>query len=284
MVQICLTSASEIDYSVLTGRMKKSEGKNPQLVGETLLRKFMDSSLLSEDEKEILLKLSQREKSERTPSYKYGRTKTGAITHEHEFIYKHGIAHQTGYTLVQIDLVPCFLQLIQVISHISKDVDVSSDDELTALTDDVAELIAATVEDDNRVQETLDALVNINNPYLNLFIDKAISFMDIQNIKVLDAFNVERSYHKLFPIESIIIPIHFSLYTLQYILVEKLRDFYRRGEKRFVCIDKYRIYYFVRNDIVDKFITNEVTLEGIKLNVNFNIIKPSVEVNNEYGI
>lgn len=274
-MRININPDRDIDYTILNGRMSKADKQNIELIDNKLLLRCVENNLLTEQElKDILYLVKRKNKYEEVVKVR-PRTKTGAFKNDLSKIYELGLTYQTGYTLVEMDLITSLIQIIQVISNLNKIEDESLVQDISNLRHELGDLFTGEIDNDEGISKAMEDIVGLDNSFLLSYISKAIELSKgkSREIRTVDMFNVERKYRKLYPLESITIPISYSLNTLQYVIIEELRNNFRRGEKRFAAIDKTKIYYFVRNDVIDKFTSAEFYVDGVKLDIKFYIKK-----------
>lgn len=274
-VKILIDSDDDIDYTILNNRIAKSEKQEISIVSEEVIKHLTLVGQLSEEEAISLNQIRRRENKYVDKKRRHTYTKTSTFKNEYGRLYASGLTQQAGYTLVEINLVPSILQMIQIISCMHKSTMPELSEDLSPFSEKLGELLSGEMNDDSEVRRLISDLTELKNVYLTAYLTKAINLSHRKDITTVDAFNVIRTYNNLYPLEAISIPLTYSLNNLQYIVVEKLRERFRRGEKRFACIDKFRIYYFIRNDVVDKLTSVEFYLDGVKLNIKYNIKKPS---------
>lgn len=272
MEKIVINSEDDIDFDVLNRRMRKSATRNPQLIDYKKLLTILNSPI-SKSIKDLIILLNGRQKELNIYNYSHQQTKTGAFIHDHAFLYKYGLTQNEGYKLVEIDMLPAIIDIITLISEIDP-VDKSVyDEKLTPFYEGLANLFSGTLESEENLETLLTSIMTAGVPILPYYIHKSVSVVNNPKVKITDLFRLERSYTDLSPIEALIIPISYSLNTLQYVIVEELSKRYRRGEKRFGIIDRFKIYYFVKDDSFDRFMSTQVIVDRVPLNIKFTHIQ-----------
>lgn len=270
-MNIYIDSDKEIDFTILNKKMEKTEKRETTTISDVRFRRLIEQNSLTEEEYELIQKRIRTHNLQLDWRKVYTTSKSGARQHALGDLYNSGYLYQWGYTLVETNLATCFLQIIKLISKLNEYDIPDCEMNVDAYADKLDEFFSGRMGSDKEVQNLLINLAE-NNSFLTTYIDKAIQLSSKSDIITIDAFNITRRYKKLYPIEAITIPISFSLNSLIYAMVEGMKDRFRRGEKRFGCVHNYKLYHFIRNDVVDKYLGLKFYIDGVPLNIKHKVI------------
>lgn len=263
MFDLHLDTSQETDFTVLTKRLQKAEKRKIELLPDESLEELLNMGILTKLElEEYRRKLLAHNK---TLNWKLNCTlsKTDSQLHSLSKFYDKGIINTEGYTLMRINLAPCISDIIAIMSRLK---DYTSVD-LSSLSKPIAKLCSGLIEDDYELKEILNGLVRIGDPVLTAYIHKALS-RDNNEVVIEPLFSVKYIYKNLTSLESIVLPLSLSLNMLSYAIVGQLFTKFRRGDKRFICVDKHSIYYHVRDGMVPFFKGGRFFVDGNKLSIN----------------
>lgn len=261
MFDLHLDTSQETDFTVLTKRLHKAEKRQIELLPNDKLNDLVSQGILSKsDLEEYRRKILAHNK---TLNWKLNcsLSKTDSQLHSLAKFYEKGIINTEGYTLMRINLAPCISDIVAIMSRLKNYTPV----DLSSLNKSIAKLCSGLIENDYELQETLTDLIDTGDPVLTAYIYKALS-RDNHEVVIEPLFSVKYIYKNLTALESIVLPLSLSLNMLSYAIVGQLYTKFRRGDKRFICVDKHSIYYHVRDGMVPFFKGGTFYVDGVKLN------------------
>lgn len=260
MFKLHLNTSQDVDFSVLTKRLHKSEKRCIDMLTQEQQEQLVLQDILTESELDnYRRRLLAHNK---TLDWKTNCTlsNTDAQLHALGTFYEKGIIQSQGYTVMRINLAPAIVDIIALMSRLTN----YRKCDLSHLNKKISELTSGLITSDKVLQNTLTELVSQGNPLLSAYIDKALS-RDNSTVIVEPLFSVKYVCRNITSLEGIVLPLALSLNMLSYAIVGQLFNNFRRGEKRFICVDKHSIYYHVRNDIVPYFSSGEYYVDGVKM-------------------
>lgn len=260
MFKLHLDSSQDVDFSVLTKRLHKSEKRPIELLTLPQQEELLQKGILTESELDLYKRRLLAHN--KTLDWKTNCTlsDTDSQLHALASFYAKGIIKTQGYTVMRINLTPAIVDIIALMSNLKA----YRKCDLSHMSEPIAELMSGLVKNDKQLQKTLTDLMNESNPLLTAYVNKALN-RDNSSVIIEPLFSVKYVCRNITTLEGIVLPISLSLNMISYAIVGQLFNNFRRGEKRFICVDKYSIYYHVRDDIVPYFGGGKFYIDGVEM-------------------
>lgn len=266
---VSIYTADEVDFMFLTTRIKKAESRKLPQLTTNQLKNLVSKGVITEQESNFYLRKISIQNRLCDWKEMYSITYTETQQHCLGPFFEKGMMFNEGYKLMSFDLASLIIEIICQISDIDYDV---TDWDLNPMGKKLGKFLSNEMKTDDEVQSMVATLYALECPPLTAYLNKAIDTANSSKVIIRDLYGAERTYSKLSPIEAIIAPIALSLNALTYAFAENLADGFRRGSKRFACLNHHSLYYFVREDKVNDFLKVKLSINGRSTNLKSKLI------------